>query len=203
MGSSGTTPDFDALYASDPDPWDVAQSWYERRKIDLVLATLRRPRYRLAWDTACGTGDLAAALAPRCERVVASDASARACELTAATVAGCEEVVVEHSALPDAPAAVPPGTADLVVVSEVLYYLSPDQRAASHRRIAAACAPSADVLAVHWAPRPEDAHLSGAAAQRELNDHLVGAGWTRLVTHTDIEFVLVLWSRDVPETIGR
>ncbi|HYI57876.1 MAG TPA: hypothetical protein VEX66_06885 [Microlunatus sp.] len=31
-------PDFDALYRQDPDPWGVASSFYERRKLQIVLA---------------------------------------------------------------------------------------------------------------------------------------------------------------------
>lgn len=31
-------PDFEALYAADPDPWHVRDSWYERRKEAVVLA---------------------------------------------------------------------------------------------------------------------------------------------------------------------
>ena len=34
------TPDFDALYASDADPWQVESSWYERLKRAILLASL-------------------------------------------------------------------------------------------------------------------------------------------------------------------
>jgi hypothetical protein len=51
-------PDFDALYRDDPDPWQVRSSFYEQRKLDIVLAGLQRPRYRSAWDPACGVGEL-------------------------------------------------------------------------------------------------------------------------------------------------
>ena len=98
-----TVPDFDRLYASDPDPWQVATSWYERRKIDIALACLRRPRYRFAWDAACGTGELAAMLAARCDAVLASDASDRACALTTARCAQVPGVRVEQGALPALP----------------------------------------------------------------------------------------------------
>ena len=33
-------PDFEALYRRDADPWRVASSFYEQRKLDLVLAVL-------------------------------------------------------------------------------------------------------------------------------------------------------------------
>lgn len=194
-------PDFDALYERDHDPWEVATSWYERRKIALVLAVLRRERYGVAWDAGCGTGELAAALAGRCDRVVATDATQGACDLTAVRAAGLPGVHVERSALPEPPRALD-GRADLVVVSEVLYYLDEASLDAATVTLARACHDETDVVAVHWRARPEGARLSGAAAQRALNARLMGDGFERVVTHTDPEFVLAVWSRDVPTTSG-
>lgn len=36
---------FEQMYQADPDPWQVASRWYERRKRDLLLAALPRERY--------------------------------------------------------------------------------------------------------------------------------------------------------------
>ncbi len=192
------------MYEQNPDPWEVATSWYEQRKLGIVLAALRRPSYRLAWDAGCGTGELAARIAPRCDAVVATDLSVRAVELTAARVAqaGARNVTVGRNALPARPAVLT-DTPDLIVLSEFLYYLDPQQRLASWRLVESLAGPETDVLAVHWRPRPEDGYRSGEAVQRELNDHLVDAGWCRVITHTDVEFVLACWSCDVPQTPGR
>lgn len=207
-----TVPDFERLYAGDPDPWRVASSWYERRKTDVLLACLRRERYRLAWDLGCGTGELTARLAQRCDRVLATDSSERACEITLARCAGRHNVSVERSAAPDLPLALrdtgaagtsPGGRADLVVISEVLYYLRAPQRRDALETVLPACTPEADLVAVHWTARPEDARVSGLKAHRELDERLLGAGWGRLIAHRDLEFTLTLWSRDMPGTMGR
>ena len=58
-------PDFDALYEADPDPFHVRSSFYEQRKLGLVLDCLTKPTYAAAWDPACGIGEMAARLAPR------------------------------------------------------------------------------------------------------------------------------------------
>lgn len=196
-------PDFDQLYRQDPDPWRVATSWYERRKLAILLACLRQPQYRLAWDPACGTGELAALLAPRCEAVVASDASVVAVDLTHHRLAGCaaSHVTVVRSALPQAPSCLT-SAPDLIVLSEVLYYLDATQRRDTAQLMQRVAGATTDIVAVHWRPAPEGSRLSGAAAQRELNDHLVEAGWHRVMTHTDLEFVLACWSRDVRGTPG-
>ena len=62
---------------------------------------------------------------------------------------------------------------------------------------------AADIVAVHWTARPDDARVSGLKEHRELDEVLLGSGWGRLLTHRDIEFTLTMWSRDVPDTMGR
>jgi len=197
-----TTVDFERLYSGDPDPWRVATDWYERRKIEVVLACLRRERYGLAWDAGCGTGDLAARLAPRCARLVATDVSPAAVQLTSARCREFAQVEAEVSALPAVPASVV-GHADLVVLSEVLYYLAPQQRQECAQALVDACAPAGDVLAVHWSARPEEALDSGLDCHRELDMRMLRAGFGRLLAHRDVEFTLTMWSRDVPTTVGR
>ena len=56
-------PDFDALYRADPDPWEVGSSWYERRKLSVLLASLPRQHYAVAWEPGCGPGLTTTALA--------------------------------------------------------------------------------------------------------------------------------------------
>lgn len=196
-------PDFDALYRFDPDPWEVGTSWYERRKIAVVLATLRREKYALAWDAGCGTGHLSLGLAGRCDAVLATDASPTAVALTAAATAGAPGVRAAASSLPQPPPLSPGQAPDLIVLSEVLYYLERDDREATYDLIDALADPAADVVGVHWRARAQDYALPGAHAQRELGDALAARGWSRQITHTDEEFLVGLWSRALPERLGR
>ncbi len=180
-------PDFDALYRADPDPFGVGSRWYEQRKLAVVLAALTRSRYRLAWDTAAGTGHLAAELAGRCDRVLATDASevaiSRLRSLPVPVFPG--HVSVQRSALPELPDEARP--ADLIIVSEVLYYLDDRERAATLQMLSGR---AAEILSVHWRHHPEDTHLSGADAAGELDQVLSGASFTRAVWHEDTDFVL-------------
>lgn len=168
------------------------------RKRQVVQACLGRERYERLWDAASGTGHLAADLAPRCGAVVATDASPSAVDLTAARLAGVAaevEVVTGVSALPDRPAAAV--GCDLVVLSEVLYYLSDAGRAALPGMLAAATAGSAhpaEVVAVTWRHHPHDGFLSGEQAHRQLGQALEGAGWRSAVDHHEADFVLSTWA---------
>lgn len=207
--TTGTTPapNFDRLYSGDPDPWQVATSWYEQRKISTVLASLRRPTYRLAWDAGCGTGELTAALTARARQIVATDASHEAVSLSRTRLSSADigadtgAVRVELSALPARPECLVEAP-DLVIVSEVLYYLSPDDRQAAYALIDDVAAKDADLVLVHWGPQADDADVSGLAAFNEATEELNARGWGRLVTHIDPEFVLGLFSADIPEHVG-
>ena len=185
-------PDFDAMYAADPDPWHVRDSWYERRKEAVVLALLARPRYAHAWDAASGTGDLALALSRRCERLTATDASTRATALTRDLLAETSASVAV-SRLPQVPPLAEPP--DLVVLAEVLYYLLESDRLGALAAVEAAARPSAELVVVHWRHHPDDALLAGAAATEEADHVLRERGWERLVWHDDRHFVVASWAR--------
>ena len=188
-------PDFEAMYAHNPDPFGVRDTWYERRKLKVLLATLRREKYAAAWDPACGTGDLAAALASRCQQVLASDAARQAVRITTALTQGQANVEVRHLRLPNLPTTTP--AYDLVIVAEVLYYLSAPDRTRTVQLLdrVTSNVPDAEVVAVHWRHHPHDAQLSGVDVTEELGAGLMDQGWTPAVRHHDTDFVLASWVR--------
>lgn len=173
---------FAELYAADPDPWGTRSRWYEERKRAILLACLPRQRYTHAAEPGCGTGALTAALAARCDAVTASDPVSA--ELARGEPTG-EHVRVLDAALPD-PAAVPRGV-DLVVASEVLYYLSPTDLAAATDRIAESLVPGGDLVVVHWRGLPAEAPQGAAEVHRLLRGD---PRFAPLVEHRDEEFLL-------------
>ncbi|MDN5763764.1 MAG: nodulation S family protein [Microlunatus sp.] len=186
-------PDFDALYRSDPDPWQVGSSFYEQRKLGVVLACLTRSVYPLAWDPACGTGELAAGLAGRCDLVLATDASPEAVQLTATR---CADLAVTVAPLrqPSAPRWPPgvagPGRLALAVVAEFAYYLPAADRSQFWVLLDAIAAPEGEIAVVHWRHQPHDGFLSGADVNAEAVGWLTEAGWSAAVRHDDRDFVL-------------
>ena len=170
---------FAELYAADTDPWQTRTSWYERRKRDVVLACLPRARYAHAAEPGCGLGTLTAGLAARCDRVTASDPVPAAAD--AARAAAGPNVVVLHAAVSATDAL--PADADLVVLSELLYYLSAEDVA----QIADRIPPGADVVLVHWRGWPAEAPRDAAATHRQLT---ADPRFATLVEHIDEEFLL-------------
>lgn len=181
-------PDFESLYAREPDPWQVRSSFYEQRKLDVLLATLGRPFYGSAWDPACGVGELALRLSARCTTVLATDLAASAVELTRHRCAGESAITVAQLTLPAAPE--PPQTFDLVVLSEFLYYLDADDRAAALDLVDTLTSSDAEIVSVHWRHHPHDAWLSGVDTEAEIAGHLSAHGWSQTVSHHDEQFVL-------------
>jgi trans-aconitate methyltransferase len=178
-------PDFDAVYRADDDPWQVASSWYERRKLAILLATLPRERYRRVWEPGCGIGVATSALASRAAEVVASDSSSVAVEHARRRTAHLGHVRVEHSPLPEVPL---DGTVDLVVAAEFLFYL--DNLPAALDAVWSVCEPGTQLVFVHWAHRPHDAFLSGLETQEAARRAADARRSTSLVRHHDIDFLL-------------
>lgn len=189
-------PDFERLYRESSDPFQVASTWYEQRKIGVTLAILAERQYDLIWECACGTGHLASALTDR-GPVVASDAAASAVELAN----GRPSVRAVRNALPAAPSTV--DGVDLIVVSEVLYYLPADLRRSTYATFAA-LGPS-EIVAVHWRPRPHDGTISGLDVTDELEEALAGSGWRSHARYDDDDFVARSWRRGtvVPPDVVR
>ena len=75
LAAPGQSAVFDRVHSDAEDPWDVDTSWYERRKREVLLGCLPRPRYERVLDIGCSTGALTAELAQRAGAVTAVDAS--------------------------------------------------------------------------------------------------------------------------------
>jgi len=138
---------FERMYGEDPDPWGFDTRWYERRKYDLTLAALPRTRYRSAFEPGCSNGALTERLAARCERLLATDLLDQVAERARARLAELPSVEVRSVAIPDD---WPPGPFDLVVLSEVAYYLTPEGLDETLDRVAATLEPGGHLVAVHW-----------------------------------------------------
>lgn len=149
---------FEALYAADPDPWGFASSPYETAKYAATLAALPRARYRSGFEIGCSIGVLTARLAEQCDALLAVDYSERALTLAADRCKELPHVSLECMAVP---AEFPTGPFDLVVVSEVGYYLSRADLLALRRCVDEALIPGGHLLLAHWTQRIEDCPLSG------------------------------------------
>ena len=181
---------FDALYEACDDPWGFRNRWYERRKRLLTLALLPRERYRRAFEPGCGNGELSAQLAERCDSLLAADLNETAVHLATERVAALPQVRVERRSVPHD---WPDGAFDLIVISELAYYLATAELEQLAERIKTSLTPDGTLLACHWR-RPFDAAPQSAASVHALLD--ARCGLTRLVRHEEPDVLLDVWSHD-------
>jgi SAM-dependent methyltransferase len=152
---------FDRMYADAEDPWQLASRWYEQRKYAITMAVLPQRRYRHAFEPGCSIGTVTELLTQRCDHVTSVDLAAAALETadTRLTAAGCRDRVSLHQGALDEPW--PAGPFDLVVLSEVAYYLDAPLLTEVLRREVPRLAPGATVLAAHWRHLVDDYPIGG------------------------------------------
>ncbi len=177
---------FARMYAGTDDPWGFRTRWYEERKRAVTLAALDRPRYRRGFEPGCSVGVLTAGLAERCDALLASDVDPTAVAAARATVEAHPHVVVEQRSVPDG---WPDGTFDLVVVSEVGYYLDEGALSTLVDRVTTSLEPGGAVVVCHWRHRVDDYPLTGDAVHTAFREH---AALTGAVRHEEEDFVLDL-----------
>lgn len=186
---------FDGLYADRDDPWDLSSSRYERRKRELLLASLPRLRYRSGFEPGCALGVTTAELAGRCDRLLAMDCAAAAVDQARARVqSSAPHVRVTRGFVPGD---WPEGSFDLVVLSELLYYLDHADRLDVAARTIASLAPDGDVAAVHWRHGFAEAASTGDEVHAELVERLSAAGLSVRVDHVEDDFRLLVLSAGV------
>lgn len=179
---------FVGMYADEDDPWGFDRRWYERRKYDLTLAALPDPTYRRAVEPGCANGTLTERLAPRCDELIAFDLLPEVVARARARLSAHAHVEVREA---EFPTWWPPGTGDLVVWSEVAYYLTDDGLDVAASGLDGWLEPGGTLVAVHYTGTtdyPRTGH--------EVSRWLDGIHWLdRSVTHFDEEFELGIWRR--------
>lgn len=190
-----TDPALDDLHRHHRDPWGTTTRWYEQRKRDLTLAMLPRPTFSHGLELGCSVGTLAADLAQRCDRLLAVDESAHAIEIARVALAGLPQVTLERRRIPEE---WPTAEFDLVVVSEVAYFLSPYALDQLVERIRACRTTDGVVLLCHWTHPVLGWVLDGPEVNLRLLD---GLGLPVLATYRDrdVEIIVLGPESSTPE----
>lgn len=199
---------FDRLYARAEDPWRYLSSPYERRKRALTLAMLSRPRYGRAVEAGASIGVLTAELAARADEVVGLEASPLAVERAQARLADLPHAQVLRAVLPgqwpqDVGAAAhddgPPTSAtearagiDLAVVSEIGYFLQPDELDDLVEYIDRDLALDGELLACHWRQPVQGWPLDGDDVHARLASD---PRWQVVAEHLEADVRLALLTR--------
>jgi trans-aconitate methyltransferase len=171
---------FEHMYR-DRDPWGYETRWYEQRKYALTLAALPRQHYTRAFEPGCSIGVLTEQLAARCDTLLGLELLASVADRARARVG--DNVEIRTGRIPED---WPIGKLDLVVLSEVLYYLTEDDVAQVLARLNECLV--GHVVAVHYRGTT-DYPLTGDRVHELLDAH----AWTHLSHYQETDFNLDIY----------
>jgi len=187
---------FDGLFAGNDDPWAFRERWYEQRKRAITLAALPRRHYRAIFEPGCANGELSAELAKRCDRLLCCDTAAAAVTLARTRLSLFEHAEVRQCRLPQE---WPSGQFDLIVLSELGYYLDAEDLTRLIEHASQALTADGQLLACHWRPTIEGCPLNARQVHDLIHEHLP---LPRVVLHQEADFLLELFSRE-PRSVAK
>jgi cyclopropane fatty-acyl-phospholipid synthase-like methyltransferase len=167
--------DFETRYQADPDPWGYTSSEYEREKYEATFAACGRGPFADTLELGASIGVFSALLAPRCERLTTIDAAPTAVAAARQRLAGAPQVDVILGEIPDA---IPVRRFDLVVASEILYYLTDPELTRTIGWLEAAMTSGGRLVAVHWRPAGPERPLDA----KQVHATLLHQPWLECVT---------------------
>ncbi len=162
---------FDDVYNASDDPWNFTSSEYETAKYAATVAALPDKNYQSALEIGCSIGVLTETLAPLCQSLLAIDVNEKALNKARSRCAGLPNVRFQKMAIPDE---FPDENFDLIIVSEVGYYLSAEDWKRASAQIISRLDLSGVVLMVHWTHFVADYPQTGDAVHDSFAE--LGAG---------------------------
>jgi hypothetical protein len=186
----------------DPSPADMAlfppisvPFDYERERNQATIAALSRASYGRAFQPGCSRGELTAQLAPRCMQVVATDRLPRFVARTQQRCAEFQNVEVHQAGLTEG---LPPGTFDLIVLSDFGGYFQPASLIQIVMQMVVQLQLGGEIVAAHSLIPGADRLLYGDAVH-----YLLGAWLPLDCIHSERhdEFRIDLWKRLPPSLI--
>lgn len=141
---------FDGMYEEKEDPWEFATSEYEAGKYRETLAALPHQNYERILELGCSVGVLTARLAEYADEIIAVEISEKALQSARARCREFPHILFEKAFLPHD---WPNGKFDLILISEVAYYLSNEDLEILRDQVVSSLTESGQILLVHWTPQ--------------------------------------------------
>ena len=172
---------FQEKYEKNSDPWDYLQSEYEKKKRDATIEGLGDKCFKRALEVGSSIGVLTKRLSEVCEHVLGIDCAENAVNLASESARGTGAIEFKKCLLP---AEFPRERFDLIVISEIGYYLSRNDLQELIVATANALVAGGTLLLVHWTGICIDHPLSARYVHARFRDYFSGKD-TLLYTLTD------------------
>jgi len=149
---------FKDVYQHKDDPWDFETSSYERNKYQTTVNALPHSTYEQAFEIGCSIGVLSEMLAAKCNNLLSVDIADAPLAKARKRLARYPQVILQKMTVPNE---FPEQDFNLVVMSEVGYYLSMPDLNQLQNLIGKHLVPGGQLMLVHWTPTVPDYPLTG------------------------------------------
>ncbi|MEO6589840.1 MAG: SAM-dependent methyltransferase, partial [Pyrinomonadaceae bacterium] len=149
---------FEDVYAANDDPWNFATSEYEAEKYAETIDALPRDDYKNAFEIGCSIGVLTEKLVVKCEKILAIDVSKKALEKAKARCKNLPQITFKKMSIPQE---FPGEIFDLILISEVGYYLAPEDWRTTSQKVFEHLSGKGQVALIHWLPEVHDYPQTG------------------------------------------
>lgn len=149
---------FNDVYSHNDDPWNFETSEYERNKYQATVQALPRASYQHGFEIGCSIGVLTELLAKKCQSLLSIDTAEKPLVRARQRLAEKPHVTLQKMEVPDQ---FPEQKFDLVVMSEVGYYLAMADLTRLAQKIIGHLDNGGHLLLVHWTPFVHDYPLTG------------------------------------------
>jgi len=154
---------FDDMYAVSQDPWNFTGSAYEQEKYQHTVTALGGKHFIHGLEIGCSIGVLTKMLTDHCTSLLGVDISEKPIAIARERL---KDNLGARFEVFDIPRQYPDGRFDLIVVSEVAYYLSKEDLDLAKSLILNSLTDHGTLCLVHWRPQIEGCVFTGD----EVND---------------------------------
>lgn len=149
---------FNDVYSAHDDPWNFETSDYERDKYQATVNALPKEKYDNAFEIGCSIGVLSRLLAGKCRKLLSVDVAEAPLVKARERLKDYPWVSLQKLTVPDE---FPDEQFDLVMMSEVGYYLSLPDLHKLQQQLIAHLQPQGQLMLIHWTPYVPDYPLTG------------------------------------------
>ncbi|MCB5191835.1 nodulation S family protein [Methylobacillus arboreus] len=190
------------MYAASDDPYGLKSRWYEQRKIDILLASLPNRHYKNAYEPGAGVAELSKKLAARCDFLTISDSSQRAVKIAEHNLVALTNIKVAKHILPQDWPDPDINSYDLIVLSEVLYFLPEVDLRVVVNKVIKSLSAEGQIVICHWKPAFSQRTVSTSFISQLFQDISI---LNVLARHEEDDFLLEIYgtnSRSVAQREG-
>ncbi|MCX8526413.1 class I SAM-dependent methyltransferase [Chryseobacterium formosus] len=182
---------FKEVYDANEDPWNFETSEYEAAKYATTIAALPKDHYENVLEIGCSIGVLTQLLAQKSTHLLATDISQKALDLAAKRCIDLKNVSFKllnfQNEFPD-------DLYDLVMISEVAYYLSPTDWKSAVLSLFDRLKSNGNIVLVHWLPEVHDYPQTGDEVHQSF-EKLMQEKMTNVLSNRAENYRIDVWEK--------